>query len=260
MNDLYLDFSVFFASLYLFSIVIGFFSYFINDKFKIFKYSNYWENLFYGYGLRTNSNEIHAYTIADVLVENNDGNWLYKGRVEDYFITKENKLDTLILSNALRFKKNGSKVEEKIIPGHILCLKYENIININLTNIKEKKSSNRYFQKLSQALALAFTLIIIGLVVLIFLDIKSFIELWYKKIGFSVISILILGVVYSIINNKILGELKTKLLKDNLVVLIFLSLSYLWIFNFLSFWITFSISFVYLVILTLIKSNSKKNK
>lgn len=260
INELYLDFSTFFASLYFFSAVTGFLSYFINNELNIFKYSNYWENLFYGYNLRTNSNEKHAYTIADVLVENTSGNRLYRGRVEDYFITKENKLDTLILSNALRFKKNGSKVEEKKIPGHILCLKYENIININLTNIKEKKSNIRYFQKISQALAILFTLVIIGLVVLIFLDIENFIDLWYKKIAFSFISILLLGVIYSVVNNKILGELKIKLFKDNLIVIIFLSISYLWIFNLLSFWLTFSISFGYLMLLTFLKSSSKKNK
>jgi len=166
--------------LYCISIFTGFVSYKlirltnIDSYIPALRYKNYWHYLIRSKKIngQKNSNNKYLYTNADVLIECKDKTELYSGYVQNYFIDPlTNKLNCIILKDAYKFisvsntinkdfetsienKENiyerhkiysDKVVYKKYIPGDILTLFDDRIININLTyveqvtNLKEKK-------------------------------------------------------------------------------------------------------------------------
>jgi hypothetical protein len=85
---------------------------------------------------------------VDTLVSSSEGNIIYSGTLEDYFLSKENGLDRIYLSNVYRRKlkddlnndqPNVGYLERHLdsryysMPGDLLVLTYDKIINLNIT-------------------------------------------------------------------------------------------------------------------------------
>ncbi len=84
----------------------------------------------------------------DALLETSEGTVLYSGIVDDYYLGTNGGLDRIFIKNAKRryLKSDHSKNDPYYrIPGDYLILKYENIINLNLTyyRIKREKIISR---------------------------------------------------------------------------------------------------------------------
>lgn len=94
----------------------------------------------------------------DTLVSSPDGNIIYSGTLEDYFLSKENGLDRIYLSNVYRRRlkddlssdqPNVGYLERHLdsryysMPGDLLVLTYDKIINLNITyyQVEENTSS-----------------------------------------------------------------------------------------------------------------------
>ncbi len=166
--------------IYCISIFSGFVSYKLvrltnlDSYIPVFRYKNYWHYLIRSKKIngQKKSNNKYLYTNADVLIECKDKTELYSGYVQNYFIDPlTNKLNCIILKDAYKFisvlntenqdietsiinKENvyekhkvysDKVVYKKYIPGDILTLFDDRIININLTyveqvlNLKERK-------------------------------------------------------------------------------------------------------------------------
>jgi hypothetical protein len=85
---------------------------------------------------------------VDTLVSSSEGNIIYSGTLENYFLSKENGLDRIYLSNVYRRKlkddlgndqPNVGYLERHLdsryyaMPGEILVLPYDKVINLNVT-------------------------------------------------------------------------------------------------------------------------------
>lgn len=184
--------------LYLISGVFGFFSYKVirttnfDSSIPLFKFKNYWHYIIKSKKVNGNKNSKnkYLYTNADVLIEVNGKTELYSGYVHNYFIDPiTNKLDCIILKNAYKFTsvdndKNqdiessinnneniferhkvytNKTIYKKNIPGDILTLFNDRIVNINLTyveqvlnlNVRRKSIINIFFYILNVIIILS---------------------------------------------------------------------------------------------------------
>lgn len=115
-------------------------------RFKPLRFSNHWHYYFSGEVIKTrdfqplnkkNKNKKVVLTEADVLVDIGNGeNTLYKGFISQYTICRDSgDLKTLYLTQSRRFKKTDTKVELKDIPGDIMVIPFDKVINLNLTYV-----------------------------------------------------------------------------------------------------------------------------
>ncbi|WKK76735.1 hypothetical protein QYS49_05490 [Marivirga salinae] len=120
----------------------------IDTKFKLLRFRNYWFYLFNGHhtsfkklkGIQPGSNK-HLFTRADILIGTGSDSTLYSGIVVDYEL-KENdcsSLNKIMLQSARRYKTKFGRMLSKDIPGHLLIVDCENMSNINLTYVSEKR-------------------------------------------------------------------------------------------------------------------------
>lgn len=113
---------------------------------KFFRYKNVWHYLLSAkfilfkrsqIELTTNKIEDIDITFIDALLIIGEHTCIYTGILVDYELSIDGSLDLIYLKNAQRkFVINGSNSEYKDIDGHIIILKYENIINLNLSFIQ----------------------------------------------------------------------------------------------------------------------------
>lgn len=145
----------------------------LDIKFKPLRFSNHWHYYFSGEIIKTkdfkplnknNKNKKVVLTEADVLVDlGNGNNKLYKGFISQYTICKDTgNLKTLYLTEARRFKITDSDVELKDIPGDIMVIPYDKILNFNLTYI--------YFAKSKSSLKIISAVIVILFLVSLMLN------------------------------------------------------------------------------------------
>lgn len=80
----------------------------IIKKSRLFKFNNYWQDLIKGaYKVSINDDAIYSYTLADILTETNEGNKLYTGIVNDYFLNPNTgELEVIILRGCQKIQKN----------------------------------------------------------------------------------------------------------------------------------------------------------
>jgi len=163
--------------LYFTSGVFGFFSYKIvraanfDSSIPLFKFKNYWHYIIKSKKINGNKNSKnkYLYTNADVLIEVNGKTELYSGYLHNYFTDPAtNKLECIVLKNAYKFisvdKDKNQDIElsieqnenifirhkiytnktiyKKNIPGDVLTLSNDRIININMTYVEQVLNLN----------------------------------------------------------------------------------------------------------------------
>lgn len=164
--------------------------------YKIFRFKNQWYYIFSGEvlkfqkfktakGLHFNKlpeNQKVLMTFADILVSNPEGNReLYTGFVVDYDLNNDDisKLDKIYLLDAYRYKRPTNPNEftnekdhsrKRInIPGDLLIVSGEKILNINLTYIPSKKIIEKREakkQKIFRIISYTLTTFTVGFILL----------------------------------------------------------------------------------------------
>jgi hypothetical protein len=282
--------------IYFISVVLGFLSHNIIrtlslDRYSIFKFKNNWHYLSQAYkenGINRKIGDVYT-TFVDVLVKNNSKEELYRGILNNFILDKDNKLENIVLSNVYKFisieKSEENKINEieksienedniyslhrdylnkkvfkKSIDGNLLVLSNENILNINFTYIKTSNKVNYWKGNLYNFIKIIYFIIILGLIVLPFLqiDIRYFYSIT-SKIIFSITSLLIM----SIFLNYITQLLKIKKtddkteLKDIFFITLFFLTPYLWIFEITKFVATVLIALSVLLVYGIFMSKNK---
>lgn len=141
----------------------------LDRKTKMFRYRNQWYYVFSGEVFEfekikstteklSKSNEDTSkilLTRADILIKGSEGNELYSGYVADYDLNPMDisKLDNIYLLDALRYKeielvdglpnlKQPKIIEKTKIPGELFVLNMSNVINVNVSYLKEKSDGD----------------------------------------------------------------------------------------------------------------------
>lgn len=278
--------------IYCFSIFSGFVSYKIirltniDSYIPAFRYKNYWHYLIRSKKIngKKNSNNKYLYTNADVLIECKDKTELYSGYVQNYFIDPiTNKLNCIILKDAYKFisilKTENKDIEssitneenvyerhkiysdkivyKKYIPGDILTLFDDRIININLTyveqvlNLKEKRRTlinSIYYILLT---VIVFTPWIIQNDLIFTLKRKIIIILiaYYSLISIRNYSLELLNLI-----DKPIG------FKNFIFIIILFNIPLLWFFKILNVWWTLLVIFLFFIFMVIILSKAKQIK
>lgn len=264
------------------------------DKFSIFKFKNNWHYLSQAYkenGVNRKIGDVYA-TFVDVLVKSTSKEELYRGRLNNVILDKEDKLENIVLSNTYKFvsidKTDNDKIEnveesirknenifflhrdylnkivyKKSIDGNLLVLSKENIININFTYVKTSnniKYWKRYFFDILRILNL---LLIVGLVILPFLQVKySYLQTIGSKIIFSITTSFIATLILNLIGEK-LKIRSTKVdttLIDAFFIFAMFSTPYLWVFDILGGLSTVFSFILIFIFYAVIQGTVQKNK
>ena len=121
-----------------------------DKKFSPLRFNNYWHYYLSGESLKFKDfeglleNQKVLSTEADVLLDiGNEGTKLYKGFLRQHTICKNTgDLKAIYLTDVRRFRKEEPHIKD--VPGHIMIIPAEKIININLTYITEKQKVINY--------------------------------------------------------------------------------------------------------------------
>lgn len=133
-----------------------------DTKSKFFRYKNIWHYLLSGKFMMFKRSQIELLknkiedvdiTYVDALLVVGEEAFIYTGILVDYELSNEGGLDLLYLRDAQRKKVNatsetktidsiGEDTEYHNISGHIIILKYQNIINLNLSFIQVEVSKD----------------------------------------------------------------------------------------------------------------------
>jgi len=96
--------------------------------------------------LNNNKVEDVDVTFVDALLTIGDQSFIYTGILVDYELSSDGSLDLLYLKEAQRKEIKGNskstKSKYKDINGNIIILKYENIVNLNLSFIEIRELEN----------------------------------------------------------------------------------------------------------------------
>lgn len=118
----------------------------IDSKFEFFRYKNIWHYVLSAKFIDFERSQIQLYsdnvedvdiTFVDALVSVGNKVFIYNGMLVDYQLASEGNLDFLIVKDVQR--KQIDKKKFKDVNGHVVVLKYENIINLNLTFIEAEE-------------------------------------------------------------------------------------------------------------------------
>lgn len=250
--------------------VLGIAVYVITNKIKIigiFKHQNYWEDL-----LKVNHNfkKNHSYgynhdrltylrTEADILIETNKGDKLYSGVVSDYFIDMSFKLQTIILSNAKRYKKDvNGNLEIKSIPGHNFILNSERVLNINLTYVYQLKEQSSRFKIIENIIGSLFFIIWVAFFVsVIFLDSQIFNLSILGKISLLFFVSVPLLQLSAILTN-LLTLRFSKISSVEFFIILAFGLPILSVYDLISFSITLLLEFILIIVFSLVTPKKTK--
>lgn len=121
----------------------------LDRRYKLFRFRNNWHYILSGeffdfkksaYDLTKDSPEEIDYIFVDALVQTKEGTIIYEGIFFDYELSDELGLDTITLREVrrryLQYDYSNKKSKYYHIPGHILVLKYSEIINLNFSYCK----------------------------------------------------------------------------------------------------------------------------
>lgn len=118
----------------------------LDSKIEFFRYKNIWHYVlsakFINFersqiSLNNNTVEDVDITYVDALVTVGEKVFIYNGMLVDYQLAPEGHLDFLVIKDVQR--KQIDKRRYKDVNGHVIILKYENIINLNLTFIEAEE-------------------------------------------------------------------------------------------------------------------------
>ncbi len=238
------------------------------DRISIFKFKNNWHYLSQAYkenGVSRKIGDVYA-TFVDVLVKNTPKDELYRGRLNNVILDKDDKLENIVLSNTYKFvsieKTDNQKIEDietsisneeniftlhrdytnrvvykKSIDGNLLVLSKENIININFTYVKTSNNVKLWKRYSFDFLRIANLLLLIGLLILPFLQVKySYLNSIGSKIVFSITTSFIATLILKLAGEKLeIINTKTKTsIVDAFFIFGIVSTPYLWVFDILS--------------------------
>lgn len=291
---LILLFLVYILSATLGAITHNFIRAFSFHTFSVFKFKNNWHYLSQAYkenGVSRNIGDVYA-TFVDVLVKNTPKDELYKGRLNNVILDKEDKLENIVLSHTYKFvsvdKSEIEKIEDikqsienkeniytlhkeysnrivykKSIDGNLLVLSKENIININFTYVKTSNNVKRWKRYFFDFLTTANLLLVVGLLILPFLQVKySFLQSIGSKIMFSITTSLLATFILNLIGEALKirnTEVKTSGL-DAIFIFLIISTPYLWVFDLISGLGTIAVFFFLICAYTLVQFFKEKKK
>lgn len=121
----------------------------LDSKIEFFRYKNIWHYVLSAKFINFKRSQVSLYentvedvdiTYVDALVSVGEKVFIYNGMLVDYQLASEGKLDFLIIKDVQR--KQVDKRRFKDVYGHVVILKYENIINLNLTFIQAEDDGN----------------------------------------------------------------------------------------------------------------------
>ncbi|MCQ9634417.1 hypothetical protein MP477_05560 [Chryseobacterium sp. WG23] len=257
-KDVYKHFFLLMISIYILSIILGIITYLVTrttfvKSIGVLKYLNYWQDLVKGtYNSNNDDTLTYAYTTADVLTEQNDTTKLYSGRVINYYLDLQtNQLQTIVLSDAKRYKKldNGG-FEIKSIPGHNFIIEKERILNINFTYIYESKDENKVYKWIYRIVNTIFILLFIGVIsTMFFSDIYIYTSTFLRKTVFVICGVLLILILNKNVKKVLSGQWST-LKTTNIYFFISFLLPYIWLFNFLKWYWVLSLEFVFLILMS----------
>lgn len=220
-----LDFLMLMSLVYIISLLLGATLHSLVVKFKLdiafrmLRFDHPWHYIVYG---KTNSqikDKKYLHTNIDILINNGYKTKLYSGFLLDMIIHDETKeIKHILVQNCHEYKfkeKNITNtntiatyfpkgVERKSIKGHIMCFPKENIINFNLTHVTIDKDYKQLKKSLSAIITILFFILLIYIVISpwmenVFFDIDK--TSFFKKIIFSITSIILLSISYGQIND-----------------------------------------------------------
>lgn len=290
-DEFYINYIYLILMVYFISSFFGYISYklvrltSIDCYIPVFRFKNYWHYLIKSKKIngKKNSKNKYLYTNADVLIDGKEKPELYSGYVQNYFIDSlTNKLSCIILKDAYKFisipNNHNSDIEtsinnneniyerhkiysektiyKKYIPGDILTLFDDRIININLTYVEQVIDQKQRKQDLINY-TYYFLLTIITFTP--WLIQHELIFTFKRKIIIGLVGFWILNN----IRNYLLGILRlteNRLnFKDFILSIIFYCIPLLWFFKILSYKITILIIAIYLIIMVLLLGNKEKS-
>lgn len=121
-------------------------------KNKFFRYKNVWHYLLSAKFMLFKRSQIELIndtikdidiTFIDALLTLGEHSYIYTGILVDYELSSDGGLDLLYIKNAQRkFISEENTTEYKDIDGHIIILKYDNIVNLNLSFIQVSELDN----------------------------------------------------------------------------------------------------------------------
>ncbi|WP_123838369.1 hypothetical protein [Chryseobacterium oncorhynchi] len=254
----YKHFFLLMISIYTLSIILGVITYLVTrttfvKSIGILKYLNYWQDLVKGtYNSNNDDTLTYGYTTADVLTEQNDTTKLYSGRVINYYLDLQtNQLQTIVLSDAKRYKKlDDGGFEIKSIPGHNFIIEKERILNINFTYIYERKDENKVYKWIYRIVNTIFILLFIGVIsTMFFSDIYIYTSTFLRKSVFVICGVLLILILNKNVKKVLSGQWST-LKTTNIYFFISFLLPYIWLFNFLKWYWVLSLEFGFLILMS----------
>jgi len=135
----------------------------LDIRYRFFRLNNEWHYLFSGEILDfpdvIGKSENIEIIQVDLLANTSEGSVIYSGILQDYYLSKDNGLDRLYLSQVYRRKlkddlaysdqSNIQKLDERYyqMPGELFVIHYDKIINMNVTyhrfSLEEEKEDER---------------------------------------------------------------------------------------------------------------------
>lgn len=230
----------------------------------IFKRTNHWQDILKGGSqYKESDRQVYAYTLADVLTETNNGTKLYSGMISDYYIdSSTNKLQTIILSNAHRYKfpKQESKAKPTIVKilGHDFVIEADRILNINLRYIYERKDKTTSYIKFKKIISVTLVAATIFFMLTVFTTnlYEKYLFNFMRIVAFIIFTPLLASKINQLIPHFLTGQFSKYKAED--ASIIFLVLPFLWILNFVSWYWFLGLEIALLFGLAIILSKKQK--
>jgi hypothetical protein len=120
----------------------------LDTRLQFLRFRNEWHYLLSGEQDNLSKKNKIILVQVDALLNSSEGNVIYSGILDNYFLTKENSLDRLYLTNVFRRKLKDDLDADKpnpgflardtderyyAMPGYLFVIPYDKIINLNIT-------------------------------------------------------------------------------------------------------------------------------
>ncbi|KGO88078.1 hypothetical protein Q765_03205 [Flavobacterium rivuli WB 3.3-2 = DSM 21788] len=270
--------------IWILSAISGLFSYYfvtlfnLDHVFSALRFNNDWHYI----GIASKENGINRKwgdnfrTYLDVLSSKKDKEELYRGRLKQFVLDKDNKIEHIVIESPLKFisfdktPENQIKIDalheacvstpsfvvhkefidkivfKKEIEGKIFVLPYENVVNINITYLKISNSFFHVKLAIVRFTLIFFYIILLGLAIfpMVKVPIKYF-DTFLERAFFTIVSIFILTIFLDLF--KSFFQVKSvfyKKLKENIIFAAMFSTLYLYVFEFANGWVTAVVFFI----------------
>lgn len=229
------DFFIIIFILYTISGLLGFICNRIAIAFN-FNFYNYWHALFRGRLNKAPKGFKYIYTEIDILTTDHI---IYTGKIKNYHLSKnDTNIETIVIENTSKKKmetKSTPYSSNRSIEGHNFCIHKDQIQNMNLSYIYEKRIG--LLGKLINRIGILLYVMLLPFVFYIFFSEISFLgDLLRKLLFISAIFMVVTPIADAMIGN-------TKISKDSIPVFI--------TFGWLAFWLYLEKSVLWYIIILL---------